>query len=160
MKNKIRLTLIILALITTLRLGAEDVPSSSDESPLSAEHCTTLAHYHFEESKCYRKAMYWALKGAQNGSSDCMLMLRKAYGHGVGVIAETEESLKWLLLAAAIGNKQANDDIARLQTVQLTLLTVPNSEEVFKESRERWEEAGVRARNWVECHPKIFINEH
>lgn len=126
------------------------------------ESCLHLAkHYYFDE-KCYRKAMYWALKGAENGSSECMLLLRVAYGNGFGVIQDTEECLKWLVLAAAIGNEEAQKEVGTLERPNYELISLlPDADcrSLIKEHELQWKEVRKRAKAWVDSHPSLFLSK-
>jgi TPR repeat protein len=126
------------------------------------ESCFHLAkHYYFDE-KCYRKAMYWAFKGAEQGSSECMLLLRKAYGAGCGVVQDTEECLKWLVIAAAIGNEEAQQEVRTLERLNYTLLsTLPDADAraSIREHELKWKEVRKRAKAWVDAHQNLFNSQ-
>lgn len=117
-------------------------------------------HYYFEE-KCYRKAMYWAFKGAEKGSSECMLLLRKAYGAGFGVVQDTEECLKWLMIAAAIGNEEAQNEVRTLEFPNyetLSLLPDADARSIIKDHEVRWKEVKKRAKGWMDTHQNLFLS--
>jgi hypothetical protein len=121
-----------------------------------------LSRYYYN-SKCYRKAMYWSLRGAEQGSSKCMLLLRHAYGNGHGVIQDTEECLKWLFLAAAIGDVGAQEEIVKLESTRFqAACLVPEShvESFLEEQRVKWDDAQRRARDWMNNHIHLFFNKN
>lgn len=130
---------------------------------LGSEDCYDhLANHYYFDQKCYRKGMYWALKGSEQGCSDCMLLLRNAYAEGLGVIPDTAESLKWLMLAAAIGNLEAQKDVKRLEFPSFSYSTLSNNEIklISKEHEARWNKAKKRANTWMEEHQSLFISKN
>ena len=119
-------------------------------------------HYYFRES-CYRKAMYWAFGGAEKGSSDCMLLLRQAYGEGLGLIQDTEECLKWLVLAGAIGNKEAKKEIREIEFIAHHLTEHTSEAEflsIIKNQENTWKEARKRAKAWFDTHQSLFLSQY
>lgn len=122
-----------------------------------------LAKHYYFDAKCYKKAMYWAFGGAEKGSSDCMLLLRKAYGEGFGVIQDTEDCLKWLVLAAAIGNEEAQKEVRTLEYPNYKLISLlPDSEarSLIREHEVQWKEVKKRAKAWADAHQSLFFSQH
>lgn len=125
-------------------------------------HFELAKHYYFKD-KCYRKAMFWALKGAENGSSECMLLLRVAYGHGLGVIQDTEECLKWLVLAATIGNEEAQKEVKNLESQNYKIIShLPDAEfrSLIREHELQWKEVRKMAKAWADAHQSLFFSQH
>jgi len=126
------------------------------------ESCFHLAEHYYFDDKCYRKAMYWAFKGAEKGSAECMLLLRKAYGAGFGVVQDTEECLKWLVLAAAIGNEEAQKEVSILERPNyqtLSLLPDADARSIIKDNEVLWKEVRKRAKAWMDSHQSLFLSK-
>lgn len=122
--------------------------------------CEALAKYYYYQEKYYKKAMYWTFKGVEMGSSECMYILRHAYGRGLGVIDDVEEGLKWLLLASSLGHKEACQELKKIAEVPLFIAVAVPEKDIDKVS-EKWEknleEARERAREWRKSHQNLFI---
>ncbi len=85
--------------------GIQYLQEQTDQKEPVKTSSTILAHYYFSE-KDYKKAMYWAFKGAESGSASCMYLLGRAHISGdEGVVQDFEEALKWIYLASALGDK-------------------------------------------------------
>jgi TPR repeat protein len=126
------------------------------------ECCFHLAEHYYFDDKCYRKAMYWAFKGAEKGSAKCMLLLREAYGAGFGVVQNTEECLKWLVLAAAIGNEEAQKEVSILERPNyktLSLLPDADARSIIKDHEVQWKEVKKRAKAWMDSHQSLFLSK-
>lgn len=106
-----------------------------------------LANYYLEK-KDYKKAMYWAFKGAENGCPQCMMILSNAYRSGVGLVQDFIEGVKWIYLGAAVGEKSClnwlNENIS-------TGMTNSYIAPVLIEGQKR-------ASQWMSEHPEIFIS--
>lgn len=105
--------------------------------------CETLAGY-FYKKQDFKKAIYWAAHGAENGSSFCMVLLSDAHLKGIGVVQNFEEGFKWIYLAAAKGDKSSQKWVKKFGIKALTDPTL--------------NDAKRRAHNWMLDHNDIFIS--
>ncbi len=92
--------------------------------------------------------MYWAFKGADNGSYPCMAILSDAYRSGEGMVQDLEEEIKWTYLAAAAGDKWSQQWI---QKNGVSFLTDEQFAPIMREAKKR-------ANLWMQEHPEIFIS--
>lgn len=111
--------------------------------------CMVLSLFYHENNKNdVKKYLYWALKGAEKGSPNCMLLLCDAYKSGSGVVQDLEESLKWKFLAAAAGDedssKWVNGDGRKLMS--------------YKKTASMMTEGQRRAMVWAEAHKDAFFS--
>lgn len=107
----------------------------------------TLAGYFYAKQE-YKKAIYWALHGAENGSSLCMVLLADAYRTGIGVVQSFEESLKWTYLGSAMGDKSCQKWV---KEYGVTSITNEYLDPIVKEAK-------LRANKWMLNHRDIFIS--
>lgn len=126
-----------------LQIGKRVV--EEDSNPSANYFIGDLASYYFDKWD-YKKALYYALKGAEKGSISCMRLLTTAYDEGKGVIRDQVESLKWIYLASAIGSPQAKDTVANLEK-----LNSESSKNMVRDARDR-------AIAWMNAHPEAFIS--
>lgn len=54
-------------------------------------HQVALAEYYFLGQEDYKKALYWALKSAEQADSYGMYILSQAYLRGLGVVKDWDE---------------------------------------------------------------------
>ncbi len=152
--KNICLLLTFVSFVSSFARGEE--LNKNSNSYLIEEDYYNSARYHFFETKCYRKAMYYAMTGANLGSSDCMLLLRKAYGSGLGVVQDTVECVKWLFLASALGNEEARAEVKKLECLHIKL--IPVDYKAVQSSMITWEEARKNAKKWMDEHPELFFS--
>ncbi|MGK5594694.1 MAG: hypothetical protein ACSNEK_04970 [Parachlamydiaceae bacterium] len=73
---------------------------ASDSIETACRLSEFLAGYYYYLKKDNKKSMFWSFKGAEKGSSFCMLLLSDAYRLGEGVVQDLEEGIKWMYLGA------------------------------------------------------------
>lgn len=134
--------------------GLVELEESASEGDIFAQYL--LACHFFYKKKSYRQALFWSIKGAEGGSSQCMMLLRRAYGSGYGVIIDTEESLKWLFLAAAMGNSEAQQEAKKLESLGIVVLKV--CPDAYDEHKKRLEQGRYQAKEWMNSHQDLFFN--
>ncbi len=101
---------------------------------------------HYEDKKSYSQILYWLHSAAEDGSGDAMRALASYYLRGEGVFIDFTESIKWLALAAAKGEKQSS------QVLQFMIKSKQISQaNEYKEGLER-------ARKWKQEHISLFIH--
>jgi TPR repeat protein len=156
--NRFKVLFLALLVFTPCISKGDTIEASEIEclNENKGDSCFRLAHYNYYKTKYYRKAMHWALNGANLGSTKCMLLLRKAYGEGLGVVQDTNECLKWLFLAAALGDTEAQANIKKLEALHFTLLQI--EPELTKNSIQRCDEAKLLAKQWMINHSDLFFN--
>jgi|GEM_PF-6232350 len=111
--------------------------------------CEVLAlFYHKQNKNDVKKYLYWNLKGAEKGSTNCMLMLSDAYKGANGVVTDLEESLKWKLLAAAAGDEDSKKWIKEDWTKWMS----------DKQAASMMNEGQKRAKAWADTHKDLFFN--
>jgi len=110
----------------------------------SASSMGTLATYHFYFKNDTKKGLYWAYKGAEKGEGCAMHVLACAYISGDGVIQDTIEAFKWILLAAACGDEGAKEKFNGLNKKY-------TNSECLKSAK-------AKAREWQEAHPDAFFS--
>lgn len=103
-----------------------------------------LAKHNYYETKDTKKGLYWAFKGAKEGSAECMVILFDAYAKGNGVVQDIDESIKWLFLAAAAGDKASIEKFKNAYKGGCSL-------ELLQEGRKR-------AVRWQHEHPEAFFS--
>ena len=81
-----------------LRIAEEKAEEGSE---LAVE---LLAGYYFENNE-FQKAFFWAKKGTEFGSGDCMYILGYCYSKGNAVVKDLDEMAKWLILAKSAGHE-------------------------------------------------------
>ena len=113
-----------------------------------AEEASRVLLGYFCEKRDLKKAMYWAFKGAENGSSFCMSFLSAAYRSGEGVVQDLEEGIKWMYLGAAAGDAGCKQWV---QKNGILFLTDENFAPIMREAKKR-------ANQWMQDHPDIFIS--
>ncbi|MGK5594261.1 MAG: tetratricopeptide repeat protein [Parachlamydiaceae bacterium] len=108
-----------------------------------------LARYYYlkEDTK---KSMFWAFKGADNGSSFCMLLLSDAYRLGKGVVQDLEEGIKWMYLGAATGDETCEQWVKENGA---NGLLSERMAPIFKEARKR-------AKDWMEERKELFFTSN
>lgn len=130
----------------------QDYQSENDK-----DDCFLIAYQHYQ-NRDFKEALKWAYAGAELGSSESMLLLRNAYGHGSGVIQDTEECLKWLFLAGALGDDQAQKEITNLEaTLMLTLSVSADPQALAEHHDTQWNAAKQKASNWMGSHSNLFF---
>ncbi|MGL4347943.1 MAG: hypothetical protein ACRCSV_00590 [Chlamydiales bacterium] len=107
----------------------------------------TLAGYFYEKQE-YKKAIYWAFYGAENGSAVCMTLLSDSHIRGIGVVQNFEEGLKWTYLAAAKGDKISQKWVKKYGIKAVT----------DKDLAPILNDAKLRANKWMLDHSDIFIS--
>lgn len=130
-----------------LHSGLEILAAQSESEEWTALSSEVLAEYFFEKKE-YKKAVYWMLKGAENGSSPCMGLLSFCYKTGVGVVQDFEEGVKWTYLAAATGDSSSLDWLDKHGKEILRDDYFASLLKICKE----------RADQWVKDHPNGFIS--
>jgi hypothetical protein len=120
---------------------------AGDSQELRAQAAELLSR-HYSLKQDYRKSAYWALKGAENGSSFCMWVLSDAYHLGNGVIKDDIERLKWMYLGAAAGNNMCKDWVNKNDSLWLEL---PGLRPIFIEAKKR-------AHVWMQEHPEAMLS--
>jgi hypothetical protein len=103
---------------------------------------------YYRDKEDYKKAMYWAFRGAEKGSSSCMLILANTYKSGNGLVQDVSEAIKWTYLGAAAGDagcKQwiENNGISGLSNQYVAPFLI---------------EGQKRANQWMKEHPDVFIS--
>lgn len=109
---------------------------------------TILAHY-FLYKKDLKKGMYWAFKGAENGSEKCMLLLSGAYLSGEGLVQDCAEGIKWTYLSAAAGEEKCKQWIKEFGGA--SGMANPHLAPLLIEGKKR-------AIEWMNKHPELFIS--
>ena len=66
---------------------------------------------HRDEGKIY----YWFKKAADKGDVDGMYQLGWCYDHGIGVVVNKQEALKWYKKAAELGNAEAIETLKKFR---------------------------------------------
>ena len=66
---------------------------------------------HRDEGKIY----YWFKKAADKGDVDGMYRLGWCYDHGIGVVVNKQEALKWYKKAAELGNAEAIETLKKFR---------------------------------------------
>lgn len=131
-----------------LKLGlekAEKIFNSSSDLSTCGIVAFDVAFYYYYENINYKKSLYFALKGAENGIPECMNLIRDAYINGNGVIQDLTEAVKWLYLASSLGNEESKN--------QLNALLYK-----FREDpKARLDEGSKRAKIWMKSHPRVFF---
>lgn len=107
-----------------------------------------LSSYYYNDKKDYKKAMYWAFRGAEKGSPECMSILTKAYSSGNGMVQDFAEAIKWKYLGAAVGGVECKQWVKENGTSGITNEYVSH---FFLEGQKR-------ANQWTLNHPEIFIS--
>lgn len=120
------------------------------ESADSHKHAALLSEiltgYYFLK-KDTKKAMYWCLKAAENGSSLSMWALANAYKAGDGVVQDLEEGIKWTYLGAAAGDESCKQWV---KEHGVNLLLSESIAPILKEGQKR-------AKSWMEAHRELFF---
>lgn len=109
-------------------------------------HQMALANYHYFVTKNTKRSLYWALKCAEQGNPNGMLLLFDAYKSGNGVIPDAEEAMKWLWLASSLGNPGAKE-----------IMQHPNAKKLFQDSHFA-NRVYERCQQWMKDDPKAFFN--
>lgn len=111
-----------------------------------------LAKYYNEREE-YPKSLYWASSGAEKGSNYCMSILRRAYANGLGVVEDQVEALKWMYLAAALGDTGAKKILDELNGL--------NEKRSHSSSAYLPQEEGrKRAQEWQRKHFDLFLRHN
>ncbi len=104
-----------------------------------------LATY-YQDKKSYPQILYWLHSAAEDGASDAMRVLARHYGLGLGVPIDMAEMHKWMALAQAKGDKQAN----LVMDVMIKNKEISTSAEFL--------EGLKRAKDWKQQHVSLFIH--
>lgn len=130
-----------------IEFGLLVISINSESKQYAKWNPTILANYHYQK-KDYKKAMYWAFKGAENGSPECMQFLSNAYRSGDGLVQDVVEGIKWTYLAAAAGDSWCR------QWVKKNGISGLINEYMAPILRE----AQKRASQWMNEHPEVFVS--
>lgn len=103
---------------------------------------STLANYHFNHSKCFRKAIYWATQSANVGNLEGMYVLEQAFLQGKGVLQDNTEAVKWSIVMSVLGKETAHKMVGEIRA------RCPN---IYKD-------ASHRASIWIKAHPELFCS--
>jgi len=79
-------------------------------------HCMQglLSQYYFENQE-YRKAIYWARKASDFGDLSAIVVLKRCYFNGLGVIKNIEEGLKWFIIQISLqGDAEGNNLVKKM----------------------------------------------
>lgn len=128
-------------------IGLSIIESNAELDEYKKLNPTILSNY-YNYKKEFKKAMYWAFKGAENGSPDCMLLLSNAYRSGNGLVQDVAEGVKWTYLGAAAGDawcKQwiKDNGISGLMNEYMAPIIL---------------EGQKRANQWMREHSEVFIS--
>jgi hypothetical protein len=97
-----------------------------------------LSKYYFYNNE-FRKALYYAEKGAELGSYRCMEVLRHCYANGKGVVQDYDEAVKWTILSKTLGSEDSKE-------------ILEGCEETISYKN------GLKlAREWMKEHKSVFI---
>lgn len=132
--------------VQVIEHGIKILKADADKQEYAKVNRTILANYYYSKED-FSKAVYWAFKGAESGSSSCMVILSNAYMSGdEGLVKDFEEGLKWIYLGAALGNKECkkliNEDFKNLVVGKKSPTLVLNAQK--------------RATEWMKEHSELF----
>lgn len=131
-----------------IETGIKVLINDADRAVCAKTNCAVLTNYYYAKND-FKKAIYWAFKGAENGSCSCMHVLSLAYMCGEqGVVQNFEEGLKWAYLGAACGDRAC----------QSLVDTSANNCFSKEEQRDLILASQRKANDWMQEHTKLFAS--
>lgn len=134
--------------IRFLEIGLKTLENVGEDNMF---YCHILSDYYYHK-KTFKKSLYWAFKGAELGSGECMKILNVSYAFGHGIINDVAESIKWLYLSSAAGNEEAIKHVDQMEKTSYKL-------EKDHFGIQYWLEGKRRANEWMLAHEHLFISK-